>query len=52
MPREESRVVLRRRELDKDGKKDAGRIVVLREQVFVAIDEWHQDRAHVGQERT
>ncbi len=41
MPHEEPCIVLRRRELDKDGKKDAGRIVVLREQVFDAIDEWH-----------
>jgi hypothetical protein len=51
VPREEPRIVLRRRELDKDGKKDAGRIVVSREQVFYAIDEWHQGHAHMGQER-
>jgi hypothetical protein len=38
---EEPCIVLRRRELSKDGKKDAGRIVVSREQVFDAIDEWH-----------
>ncbi len=41
MPREEPRVVLRRRELDKDGKMVAGRIEVSMEQVFDAIDEWH-----------
>ncbi len=41
MPHEEPHIVLRRRELNKDGKKDAGRIVVSREQVFDAIDEWH-----------
>jgi hypothetical protein len=52
VPREEPRVVLRRRELDKDGKKVAGQIVVSREQVFDAIDEWHQGHAHMGQERT
>jgi hypothetical protein len=33
---EAPRVVLRRRELDKDGNKDAGQIVVSREQVFGA----------------
>ncbi len=52
MPNEASCVVLRRRELDKDGSKDAGRIVVSREQVFDAIDEWHRGNAHMGQERT
>ncbi len=41
MPHEEPRIVLRRRELNRDSKKDAGRIVVSREQVFDAIDEWH-----------
>ncbi len=40
MPHEEPCIVLKRRGLDKDGKKDAGRIVVLREQVFDAIDEY------------
>jgi hypothetical protein len=38
VPHEEPRIVLRRRELNKDGKKDAGRIVVSREQVFDAIE--------------
>ncbi len=51
MPREESLVILRRCELDKDGKNNAGWIVVSREQVFDAIDEWHQGHAHMGQER-
>jgi hypothetical protein len=41
VPNEAPCIVLRRRELDKDGNKDAGWIVVLREQVFDAIDEWH-----------
>ncbi len=41
VPREEPRVVLRRCELGKYGKKVAGQIVVSREQVFDAIDEWH-----------
>ena len=41
VPNEAPCVVLRRCELDKDGSKDAGRIVVSREQVFDAIDEWH-----------
>jgi hypothetical protein len=41
VPHEEPCIVQRRRELDEDGKKDAGRIVVSREQVFDAIDEWH-----------
>ncbi len=41
MPHEELCIVLRRRELNKDGKKDAGWITVSREEVFDAIDEWH-----------
>jgi hypothetical protein len=45
-------IVLRRGELGKDEKKVAGRTVVSREQVFDAIDEWHQGHAHMGQERT
>jgi hypothetical protein len=52
VPREEPHVVLRRRELDKDKKMVAGKIVVPREQVFDAIDEWHQGHVHMGQERT
>jgi hypothetical protein len=41
VPREEPFVVLRRCELDKDGKHFAGWIAVSKEQVFDAIDEWH-----------
>jgi hypothetical protein len=52
VPREQPCIVLWRRELGKDGKKFAGRIVVSREQVVDAIDEWHQGHAHMGQERT
>ncbi len=52
VPNEAPRVVLRRRELGKDGNKDAGWIVVLREQVFDAIAEWHQGHVHMGQEQT
>jgi hypothetical protein len=52
VPNEAPRVVLRRSELDNDGNKDAGRIVVSREQVFDAIDEWHQGHALMGQEWT
>jgi hypothetical protein len=52
VPSEERHVVLRRHELGKDGKHFAGRIVVSREQVFDAIDEWHQGHARMGQERT
>ncbi len=51
VPREQPCVILRRRELGKDGKKVAGRIVVSREQVFDAIDEWHRGHARMGQER-
>ncbi len=51
MPSEESCIVLRRRKLDKDGKKVPGWIDVSREQVFDAIDEWHQGHVHKGQER-
>ncbi len=40
MPNEAPHIVLRRRELAKDGKKDAGQIVVSREQVVDTIDEW------------
>ncbi len=47
VPHEEPCVVLMRRELDKDCKKDAGRIIVSRKQVFDTIDEWHQGHAHL-----
>ena len=33
-------------------KGKIGRIVVLRESVFNAIDEWHRGNGHLGQERT
>ncbi len=52
VPHEEPCIVLRQCELDEDGKNDAGWIVVSREQVFDAIDEWHQGHAHMGQELT
>ena len=41
------RTIIRRIE-----KKAVGRIVVSREQVFDAIDEWHRHNGHLGQERT
>ncbi len=50
VPNEAPRIVPRRRELDKDGNKDAGWVVVSREQV--SIDEWHRGHAHMGQEQT
>ena len=42
------RTVLRK--YNKDGSE--GRIVVSREQLFDAIDEWHEHSGHLGQERT
>ena len=52
----EPRQVLRRRELKKeDGRmieKDEGRIVISREDLFDAINEWHHLNGHLGQERT
>jgi hypothetical protein len=39
--------VVRRKE-----KGQVGRIVVSRESVFDAIDEWHRQSGHLGQERT
>jgi hypothetical protein len=42
------RTVLRK--YNKDGSE--GRIVVSREQLFDAIDEWHEHSGHPGQERT
>jgi len=47
VPGEEPRVVIRRME-----KGKIGRIVVSRETVFEAIDEWHRRNGHLGQERT
>ncbi len=52
VPNEAPCIVLRQRELAKDGNKDAGWIVVSREQFFDAIDEWHRGHAHMGQEKT
>lgn len=50
LPGEETRrAVLRRKEKD---RANGGRIVVSREHVFDAIDEWHRKRGHMGQERT
>ncbi len=40
--------VLRRLELN----KDEGRIVISREELFDAINEWHHLNGHLGQERT
>ena len=49
LPNGVSRTVLRR--IEKEGK--VGRIVVSRESVFDAIDEWHRTgNGHMGQERT
>jgi hypothetical protein len=48
-------IVVRRIESKGKGKKIKKvpeRIVVLREQVFSAIDEWHRSNGHVGMERT
>ena len=45
----EGRYILRRVE---PKHKNGGRIVISRERVFDAIDEWHRERGHLGQERT
>jgi hypothetical protein len=42
--------VVRRRETGKNKGKD--RIVLSREKVFDAIDDWHRGNGHMGQERT
>ena len=47
VPGSEPRTVLRRLE-----KGKIGRIVVSRESVFDAIDEWHRQTCHLGMERT
>ena len=44
-----ARPILRRKE---DTHEKGGRIVVSREAVFDAIDEWHHEKGHIGQERT
>lgn len=46
---EEGRTILLRKE---PKQKNGGRIVISRERVFDAIDEWHRERGHLGQERT
>jgi hypothetical protein len=48
------RIIVRRLESKGKGKKAkvAGRLVVSREKVFNAIDEWHHGNGHVGMERT
>ena len=48
VPGEEQRTVVRRIET----KRAIGRIVVSRETAFDAIDEWHRQSGHLGQERT
>ena len=49
LPDGSTRHVLRRKE---GGKPNGGRIVVSRDQVFDAIDEWHRTKGHMGMERT
>jgi IS30 family transposase len=52
---DEPRQVLRRLEAKKgslDKTPQEGRIVVSREELFDAINEWHQHNGHLGQERT
>ena len=48
------RQVLRRFEATKDQPKvlQLGRIVISREELFDAINEWHHQHGHLGQERT
>jgi hypothetical protein len=46
-PGDERRIVIHRIEGNR-----VGRIVVSRESVFDAIDEWHRESGHLGQERT
>ena len=42
------------RRLEKNSKNEMvlGRIVMCLEEVFYAIDDWHQGQTHLGQERT
>ena len=49
LPDGSQRKVLRRKE---PSKTNGGRIVVSRDTVFDAINEWHHKRGHLGQERT
>jgi hypothetical protein len=47
------RKVLRRLEKNMDTQLvEAGRIILSREEVFEAINEWHHHQGHLGQERT
>ena len=48
------RPVLRRLEKSKDAPHDLvpGHVVISREELFDAIDEWHHQNGHLGQERT
>jgi hypothetical protein len=47
------RLVLRRLEVEKETKLVVvGRIVISREKLFDAINEWHHQNGHLGQERT
>lgn len=50
----EPRQVLKRLEVSKDDPQlvQPGRIVLSREEVFEAINEWHHNNGHLGQERT
>lgn len=53
VPGDEPRTVLRRLEKnERTGRFEIGRIVLSRESVFQAIDEWHRSNGHLGQERT
>ena len=53
VPGDEPRTVLRRLKKNaRTGRLEFGRIVLSRESVFQAIDEWHRVSGHLGQERT
>lgn len=53
VPGDEPRTVIRRlEENERTGRLEIGRIVLSRESVFQAIDEWHRSTGHLGQERT
>ncbi len=52
VPGEHPCVVFMRKEKGKDRKFSEGWIVVPKEQVFNAINEWHQGHLNMGQERT
>jgi hypothetical protein len=50
----EPRTVLKRLERNKENSQliEAGRIILSREEIFEAINEWHHHNGHLGQERT